>query len=158
MISPGQTLDLSLQRAVVRDGQASTVTLSSLLRRRTVVSVYMRNNTGSCDRQIDSLVAAAAELDRLGCDVIAISRDTSASHQKYAAKKKVPFALVSDPDDGFARAADAIVEKSMYGKTYLGPARSAFILDQKGKVLAVIEKVDTKDHAKQLKESLKALA
>jgi peroxiredoxin Q/BCP len=46
----------------------------------------------------------------------------------------------------------------MYGKTYLGPARAAFILDRKGKVLAVIEKVDTKDHAKQLTESLKALS
>ena len=158
MISTGQTLDLSLQRPVVRDGQTSTVALSSLLRRRTIVSVYMRNNTGSCDKQIDSLVAAAADLDRLGCDVIAISRDTPASHQKYAAKKKIPFTLVSDPDDGFARAADAVVEKSMYGKTYLEPARAAFIIDKKGKVLAVIEKVDTKDHAKQLKECLKTLS
>jgi peroxiredoxin Q/BCP len=158
MISPSQTLDLSLSRAVVRDGEANTVALASLLRRRTLVSVYMRNNTGSCDRQIDSLVAAAGELDRLGCDIIAISRDSAASHVKYAAKKKIPFALVSDPDDGFARAADAIVEKSMYGKTYLGPARAAFILDRKGKVLAVIERVDTKDHAAQVKECLQGLA
>jgi len=158
MISPGQTLDLSLSRAVVRGGEAKTVALSSLLRRRTLVSVYMRNNTGSCDRQIDSLVAAAAELDRLGCDIIAVSRDSAASHVKYAAKKTIPFALVSDPDDGFARAADAIVEKSMYGKTYLGPARAAFILDRKGKVLAVIERVDTKDHAAQVKACLLGLA
>ena len=157
MISPGQSLDLALERPVVRDGKASTVALSSLLRRRTVVSIYMRNNTSSCDRQIESLVAAAKEFDRLGYDVVAISRDTAASHLKYAAKKKVPFALVSDPDDGFARAADAVVEKSMYGKTYLGPARSAFVVDKKGKVLAVIEKVDTKDHAKQVLETLKGL-
>ncbi len=158
MISPGQSLDLALERSVVRDGAASSVALSSLLRRRTVVSIYMRNNTGSCDRQIESLVAATKDFDRLGYDLVAISRDTAASHLKYAAKKKIPFALVSDPDDGFARAADAVVEKSMYGKTYLGPARSAFVVDKKGKVLAVIEKVDTKDHAKQVLETLKALA
>ena len=84
----------------------------------------MRNNTGSCDKQNTSLVAHAQELDAAGVNVVAISRDKPAAHEKYAAKLGIPYTLVSDPDDTFAKEADAIVEKSMYGKKYLGPARA----------------------------------
>jgi peroxiredoxin Q/BCP len=88
---------------------------------------------------------------------VAVSRDTPGSHLKYAAKKKVTYALVSDPGDLFAQAADAVVEKSMYGKKYFGPARAAFVLDADGTVLAVAEKVDTADHAAQLKALIAGL-
>jgi peroxiredoxin Q/BCP len=66
--------------------------------------------------------------------------------------------LASDPTDAFARATDSIVEKSMYGKTYQGPARAAYVLAPDATVLAVIEKVDTKDHAAQLKAVLAELS
>ena len=65
--------------------------------------------------------------------------------------------LASDPGDLFAQAADSIVEKSMYGKTYFGPARAAFVVDTDGTVLAVAEKVDTADHAAQLRGLIQAL-
>ena len=157
MIKPGRKLDTRLQLKVFRDGKESLVTLADLLTRPTIVSVYMRNNTPGCDRQNDSLAAHAAEFDLAGYNLVALSRDTCGSHAKYAAKRKISYTLASDPDDRFAKAADAVVEKSMYGRTYTGPARAAFVLARDGTVLAVAEKVDTADHATQLRTLLAGL-
>ena len=157
MIKPGKKLDTRFQLKVFRDGTESVVTFAELLTRPTIVSVYMRNNTPGCDRQNDSLAAHAAEFDRAGYNLVALSRDTCGSHAKYAAKKKISYTLASDPDDLFAKAADAVVEKSMYGRTYTGPARAAFVLARDGTVLAVAEKVDTADHAAQLRTLLAGL-
>jgi peroxiredoxin Q/BCP len=151
MISKGKKLRAKFKLTIVQDGAVREVVFADLLTRRTIVSVYMKNNTGSCDKQNDSLAAHAAEFDRAGYNLVALSRDTSGSHLKYAVKKKISYVLASDPGDLFAQAADSIVEKSMYGKTYQGPARAAFVLDQDGTVLAVAEKVDTADHAAQLR-------
>ncbi|MBL9192950.1 MAG: redoxin domain-containing protein [Opitutaceae bacterium] len=157
MISPGKKFKLSLPLHVLRQGEEAETTLKQLLKRRTILSVYMKNNTGSCDRQNDSLVASAGALDQAGYDVIAVSRDSIGSHRKYAAKKGIPYTLVSDPEDSVAKAADAIVEKAMYGKKYFGPARAAFVLDRDGTVLAVVEKVDPKEHGAQLLATLATL-
>jgi peroxiredoxin Q/BCP len=157
MITSGQRPELGFKLHARRDGVAKEMVFADLLKRRTIVSVYMRNNTPSCDRQNDSLAAQAAKFDRAGYDVIAISRDTGGSHAKYAAKKGIAYTLVSDPDDRFARATDSLVEKSMYGKKFVGPARAAYVLDRDGTVLAVVEKVDTADHAAQLLDVIKKL-
>ncbi|MBC7366979.1 MAG: redoxin domain-containing protein [Undibacterium sp.] len=157
MITPGKKLGTNFKLTVVADGTAREVAFQDLLTRRTIVSVYMKNNTGSCDKQNDALAAHAAEIAKAGYNLVAISRDTPGSHLKYAAKKKIGFPLVSDPKDLFAQAADSIVEKSMYGKRYFGPARAAFVLDTDGTVLAVAEKVDTADHAAQLKALIAGL-
>lgn len=157
MIAVGQKLTTDFTLDVVRDGVAKEVAFRDLLTRRTIVSVYMKNNTPSCDRQTESLAAHATEFTALGYQLIALSRDTCGSHMKYAVKKGVGYTLASDPTDAFARATDSIVEKSMYGKTYQGPARAAYVLAPDATVLAVIEKVDTKDHAAQLKAVLAEL-
>lgn len=151
MITPGKKLKTNFKLNVVADGAAKEIVFKDLLTRRTVVSVYMKNNTGSCDKQNDALVACAGELAKAGYNLVAISRDTPGSHLKYAVKKKITYTLASDPEDLFAKAADSVVEKSMYGKKYFGPSRAAFVLDTDGTVLAVAEKVDTADHAAQLK-------
>ena len=152
----GDKLDLDFEVKVVRAGATSPelVTFASLLQGPTVVSIYMRNNTGSCDKQNDSLVEATAKLSQRGYDIIGVSRDTAGSHQKYATKKGITYTLVSDPDDLFARAVDAIVEKSMYGKTYQGPLRSAWVLDASGTILAIIDKVNAKAHGEQVLAAL----
>lgn len=155
MISIGQKFDTGFSLKVVQAGVVREVMFRDLLATRpTIVSVYMKNNTGSCDKQNDSLAAHAVEFAKLGYNLVALSRDTCGSHLKYAAKKKISYTLASDPGDHFAKATDSIVEKSMYGKTYEGPARAAFVIATDGTVLAVIEKVDTKDHAAQLKAVL----
>jgi peroxiredoxin Q/BCP len=157
MITAGKKLKTNFKLKVVAQGVESEVAFKDLLKRRTIVSVYMKNNTGSCDKQNDSLAAHAAEFNRAGYDLVAISRDTPGSHLKYAVKKKITYTLASDPTDLFAQAADAVVEKSMYGKKYFGPARAAWVLAPDGTVLAVAEKVDTADHAAQLKALIAGL-
>ena len=157
MISPGQKIDTRFQFKVFRKGREEEVRFADLLNRRTIVSVYMRNNTPGCDRQNDSLAAHAAEFDRAGYNLVAVSRDTGGSHAKYAAKKKSTYTLASDPEDRFAKAAGSIVEKSMYGRKFTGPARAAYVLDRDGTVLAVAAKVDTADHAAQLRALLATL-
>lgn len=157
MIKPGQKLKTNFKLKIVRDGAETEVAFKDLLTKPTIVSVYMKNNTGSCDKQNDSLAAHSDEFSKLGYNLVAVSRDTCGSHLKYAVKKKIAYTLASDPDDLFAKAADAIVEKSMYGKTYEGPARAAFVIGKDGTVLAVAEKVDTKDHAAQLHALLETL-
>lgn len=157
MISPGQKLKTDFKLKIVQNGVPQEVAFSELLTRRTIVSVYMKNNTGSCDKQNDSLVAHAAEFAKAGYNLVALSRDTCGSHLKYAVKKKIGYTLASDPGDLFAKAADSIVEKSMYGRTFLGPARAAFVLEKDGTVLVVAEKVDTADHAAQLRELIAGL-
>ena len=157
MIQVGEQISVKLRLNVVEAGERRERTLAELLTRPTVVSIYRRNNTPSCDRQTDALVAVAGELDGQGYNLVAVSRDTCGSHTKYAAKRGVAYALVSDPDDLFAKAADAVVEKMLYGRKYHGAARAAFVLATDGTVLAVIEKVDTRDHAVQLREVLTGL-
>ncbi len=150
-------MDLNFTVHAVRGGEIGPLRFCDLVTRRVIVSVHMRNNTPSCDRQLASLAAAAADFERAGYDLIALSRDSAAAHKKYAAAKGIGFTLVSDPRDAFARAARSMVEKSMYGRTFEGPARAAFVIERDGRVLAVLEKVDSRQHAHQLLALIKSL-
>lgn len=157
MISPGARLALDFPVKIVRGRAIEEVRFRDLLTRRTFVSVHLKNKTPSCDRQTASLAAHADEFERAGYNLVAISRDTSGSHLRRAAVLGRNFTLVSDPDDQFARATASLIEKSMYGRTFIGPQRAAYLLDRDGTVLAVVEKVDTADHASQLRALLKPL-
>ncbi len=150
MIKPGGRIDTDFMVKAVRNGNAEEVSFSELLDKPAVVSIYMKNNTSSCDKQNESLSEREEDIHDLGYNLIAISKDGPKSHQNYAEKMDINYILVSDPDNKFAQAAEALVEKKMYGKTYTGPARSAFVLDTDGKVLGVIEKVNTTKHADEL--------
>jgi peroxiredoxin Q/BCP len=157
VVSPGQKIKVDFPVQVLRDGIAKEVVFAELLTRPTIVSVYMKNNTPSCDRQNSSLAAHAADFDRAGFNLIAVSRDTCGSHARYARAKQIGYTLASDPDDHFARATDSLIEKSMYGRSFIGPARAAYVLDRDGTVLAVAPKVDRDDHAAQLKALINSL-
>ncbi len=157
MISPGTRLSLDFPVKIVRGSAIEEVRFGELLTRRTLVSVFMKNKTPGCDRQTASLAAHASEFEQAGYTLIAISRDTAGSHLRRAAALGSGFVWVSDPEDQFARAADSLVEKSMYGRTFIGPQRAAYVLDREGTVLAVAEKVDTADHAAQLRALIKPL-
>lgn len=157
MVEPGARLKLDFTVQAVRDGKAAAAVFQDLLRRRTIVSVHMKNNTPSCDRQVASLAAEAGEFARLGYDIVALSRDTAGAHCRYSLAKGIPFTLVSDPADRFAAAANSLVEKSMYGRKYTGPARAVFVLSADGTVLARAEKVDTAAHAAQVRELIRGL-
>jgi thioredoxin-dependent peroxiredoxin len=150
MITIGSKIDTSFTLEIVRNGTTETVTFAELLDKPTLVSVYMKNNTGSCDKQNISLSGAQQDIAAKGVNLITISKDTCGSHKKYAEKHGINYILASDPELLFSKATDSVVQKSMYGKTYDGPSRSAFYIDTDGTVLGIIEKVDPQHHAAEL--------
>ena len=152
MIEQGTKINTDFTLDIVKDGEEQTIKFADLLERPTIVSVYMRNNTSGCDKQNKSLAEDAEWFDEQGYNLVAISKDTCGSHKNYAEKLGINYTLASDPDYKFAKATDSIVEKKMYGNTYEAPSRSAYIIDTDGTVKAIIEKVNTKDHAAELKE------
>lgn len=158
MVASGTVLNLSFALKVVQGGVVKEMAFKDLLTKPTVVSVYMKNKTPGCDRQNDALASISDALLRAGVGLVAVSRDTSGSHLRYAAAKGISYPLVSDPTDHFARATDSLVEKSMYGRTFVGPVRAAYLLDGKGRVLGVVGKVDPAAHAAQVNELIKVLS
>lgn len=150
MVKKGDSIDLDLPVKAVVDGEKWEGKLSELVARPTIISVYMRNNTDSCDTQARQLQEVADELDRLGVGLIGLSKDTPGSHLKYAGKLGLSFPLVSDPEHSFSEACDALVEKKMYGRTFMGPTRSAYYLSPQGQVLGVVEAVVPQRHGEQL--------
>ena len=157
MIETGTKIDTDFTLDIVKDGEEQSVTFGELLERPTVVSVYMRNNTSGCDKQNKSLAEHADWFDEHGYNLVAVSKDSCGSHKNYAEKLGINYVLASDPDYKFAKATDSIVEKQMFGNKYEAPSRSAYVIDTDGTVKAMIEKVNTKDHAAELKELIQNL-
>lgn len=151
MIEKGTKMDTDFTLKVVQGEEEKEVAFADLLDKPTIASVYMKNNTSSCDRQTLSLAEHSEWFNDNGYNLVAISKDTCGSHKRYAQKQGISFTLASDPDYKFAKATDSVVEKKMYGKTFEAPSRSAFVIDTDGTILATIEKIDTKAHAEELK-------
>lgn len=158
MISKGAKIDADFSLKIVDEGEEKEVQFSELLDRPAIVSVYMKNNTESCDRQNRSLADHASWFDKKGYNLVAISKDTCKSHKNYAKKIGINYMLASDPNYKFAEATDSIVEKNMFGRTFHAPSRSAYVIDTDGTVLDIIEKVDTKAHAGELKKLVESLS
>jgi peroxiredoxin Q/BCP len=152
MISKGSKINTDFSLKIVENGEEKEVRFADLLDRPVVVSVYMKNNTGSCNKQNNSLAEHASAFEERGYKLIAISKDGCRSHKNYAEKLGISYILASDPDHAFAAATDSIVEKKMYGKVFQGPTRSAFLIDTDGSVLDYIEKIDPANHAGELLE------
>jgi peroxiredoxin Q/BCP len=157
MIEVGERIDTDFTLEVVRDGEAEEITFGELLDRPTIVSVYMKNNTSSCDRQNRSLADEAEWFDERGYNLVALSKDGTRSHRNYAEKLGIGYTLASDPEYRFARATDSLVEKQMFGKSFQGPSRSAYVIDTDGTVLGIAEEVDTAEHAAQLRELVESI-
>ncbi|MGB0347451.1 MAG: peroxiredoxin [Balneolaceae bacterium] len=157
MIEVGAKMDTNFTFKVVEGEEEREVSFADVLSRPTIVSVYMKNNTSSCDKQNISLAEHASWFDEAGYNLVTISKDTCGSHKKYIAKHGIGYMIASDPEYKFSSATDSIVEKKMYGKVYEGPSRSAFVIDTDGTILAAIEKIDTKAHAEELKDVIGSL-
>lgn len=157
MIEEGSKINTDFTLDIVEDGEEKTVSFSDLLDRPTIVSVYMRNNTSGCDKQNKSLAEESDWFDEKGYNLVAISKDSCGSHKNYAEKLDINYILASDPDYKFAEATDSIVEKNMFGNKYEAPTRSAYVIDTDGTVKEIIKKVNTKDHASELKELISNL-
>ena len=157
MISIGQKPNLSFQVKLADKGVVREEVFSKLIDRPTIVSVFMRANTSSCDKQMVSLAEHQSEIQRSGVHLIGVSRDTAPALNRYALKHGIAFPLVSDPTFQFAEAVDSMVEKKMYGKTFLGPTRSAYLLDTTRKLVALIEAVDSPSHGAEVVKLIEQL-
>ena len=151
MIKTGTKMNTDFTFKIVEGENEKEITFSELLDKPTIVSVYMKNNTSSCDRQTVDLAKHSKWFKEQGYNLVAISKDGCKSHKNYAKKYGIHYTLASDPKYMFSKATDSIIEKQMYGKTFTGPSRSAFVIDTDGTILATIEKIDAKAHTKELK-------
>jgi peroxiredoxin Q/BCP len=118
--------------------------------KKTVLYFYPKDNTPGCTAQACNLNENLEALEAKGFQVVGVSIDSNASHTKFKAKYNLAFPLLSDPEHQLAEAFGVWVEKSMYGKQYMGVARTTFIIDENGIITDIIEKVDTKNHSSQI--------
>ena len=131
-----------------KDGNA--VSLSDFLGKRIVVYFYPKDNTPGCTRQACAFAGAYKEFEARDVVVIGISRDSVASHQKFAEKYELPFILLSDPDRVAIEAYGVWQEKKNYGKVSMGVVRSTYLIDAEGKIEAVMPKVKPDTNAAEI--------
>ena len=138
----------------LNDKDGNTVSLSDFLGKKVVLYFYPKDNTPGCTRQACAFAGAYGEFARLGVEVIGISRDSIASHVKFAEKYSLPFVLLSDPEREAIKAYGVWQEKKLYGKLSFGVVRTTFIIDEQGNIEAVMPKVKPDTNAAQILEML----
>lgn len=122
------------------------VALKDFLGKKVVLYFYPRDNTPGCTQEACDFRDNMGQLTKLGAVVLGVSKDSVASHDKFASKYELPFLLLSDPDNAVATKYDAYGEKNMYGKKVMGTIRSTFIIDESGKLTHSWSKVKVKGH------------
>ena len=146
MLNPG---DLAPDFALP-DKDGNTVRLSDYRGKRVVVYFYPRDNTPGCTRQACAFASAYDRFRAADIVVIGISKDSTASHQKFAAKYDLPFLLLSDPELQAIQAYGVWQEKKLYGKVSMGVVRSTFLIDENGVVTHALPKVKPDTNAAQV--------
>jgi peroxiredoxin Q/BCP len=130
--------------------KGETVKLSDYKGKKLVLYFYPKDNTPGCTAEACDLRDNYNTFIKNGYEILGVSPDSAKSHTKFIEKFELPFSLLADEDHSIAEAFGAWGEKSMYGKKYMGILRSTFVINEKGVIEKVIEKVDTKKHSSQL--------
>ena len=128
----------------------AAIKLSDYRGKKVVLYFYPKDATPGCTAQACNLRDNYDALLSAGYVVLGISSDDEKSHKKFIEKQSLPFPLIADTDLKVHEAYGTWVEKSMYGRKYMGTARTTFVIDEEGKIAEVIEKVDTKNHTAQI--------
>jgi len=134
----------------VEDSDGLLIDLSALRGYKVVLYFYPKDDTPGCTAQACNLNENLSYLKENGFVVIGVSADSNKAHAKFKLKYNLNFSLLSDPNHDILNAYGVWVEKSMYGKSYMGIARTTFIIDEIGYIFNIIEKVDTKNHTTQI--------
>ena len=134
----------------VNDQNGKVVKLSELSGKKVVLYFYPKDMTSGCTAESCNLRDNYKILQKQGYEVLGVSKDDEKSHRKFIEKENLPFRLLADTEMKLHSAYGTWVEKSMYGRKYMGTARKTFIINEKGVIDEIIEKVDTKNHTDQI--------
>lgn len=135
----------------------STVQLSKLKGRPVVVYFYPKDDTSGCTAQAKDFSCMASEFSAAGAEIVGISPDSAASHAKFKTKHDIHLRLLADQEKVAASTYGVWVEKSMYGRKYMGVERSTFLVDASGKIARSWRKVKVPGHAEEVLAAVKAL-
>jgi peroxiredoxin Q/BCP len=141
----------------LQDQEGAAVSLSDFLGKWVVLYFYPRDSTPGCTRQACAFAAADAAFAQEGAVVLGVSKDSQASHLRFAQKNDLPFRLLSDPERQVIEAYGVWQEKKLYGKTSMGVVRTTYLIDPQGKIAAVMEKVKPDANAQEVLEKLRSL-
>lgn len=132
------------------DQDSNPIKLSDFSGKKLVLYFYPKDNTPGCTAQSCNLRDNYDALLKAGYAVVGISSDSPKKHLNFIAKYDLPFPLIADEDKSIHEQYGTWVEKSMYGKTYMGTARTTFVINGEGVIEEIIAKVKTKDHTAQI--------
>ncbi|MBI1764896.1 MAG: thioredoxin-dependent thiol peroxidase [Acidobacteria bacterium] len=137
------------------DGQ--TVKLADFKGKKVVLYFYPKDDTPGCTKEACSFRDNYAALQKRGVVVLGVSADDQKAHQKFTAKYGLPFTLLSDPEHTMLEKYHAWVEKSLYGRKYMGIARITYIIDEEGKIAHIFSKVKPETHSQDVLAVIDAL-
>lgn len=143
MKAPGFTL---------QDKDGRNVSLSDFAGKKAILYFYPKDNTPGCTRQAQAFSTAYEKFKRMNIEVIGISKDSAASHTKFAEKYSLPFVLLSDPELNAIKAYGVWQEKKLYGKVSMGVVRTTFVIDEQGNIEKIMPKVKPDTNAAELLE------
>jgi peroxiredoxin Q/BCP len=133
-----------------KDQNGKTISLSDFKGKNVILYFYPKDDTPGCTAEACSFRDNYQSLLGKGFAVIGVSTDDEKSHKKFESKYSLPFPLIADPDKQIVESYGVWVEKNMYGKKYMGTARTTFLIDTNGTIAKVIDKVDTQNSSQQV--------
>ena len=142
---------------LLTDQDGAEHSLTQYLGKYVLLYFYPKDDTPGCTKEACAIADVYNDFKRLGLQVLGVSKDTPASHKKFAQKYNLPFTLLSDTELEVAKAYDAWQEKSMYGKSFMGVSRISHLIDPEGRISRVYPKVDPASHALEILKDLKEM-
>ena len=136
-----------------KDAEGDIVRLEDFRGQKVVLYFYPKDDTPGCTKEACSFRDAFSKFKKRGIQVFGVSPDGEASHKKFAAKYKLPFTLLADTDNAISDTYGVYGQKKFMGRTYMGVNRTTFLIDEKGKIKKVFEKVKPEEHASEVLEA-----
>ena len=134
----------------LKSQEGTNVSLKDFRGKWVVLYFYPRDDTPGCTKEACSFRDGFSQFKKQGITVLGVSPDSEKSHQKFATKYSLPFTLLADTDRKIAEAYGVWGEKKFMGRTYMGVHRTTFLIDEKGKIKKIFEKVKPEDHASEV--------
>jgi thioredoxin-dependent peroxiredoxin len=144
--------------ATLTTPEGGTLTLAQLRGKPLVLYFYPKDDTAGCTREAQDFSAMKAAFDLAGVAVIGVSKDPPAKHQKFTAKHNLTVSLASDEDGSVCEAFGTWIEKSLYGRKYMGIDRATFLIDGEGRIAEIWRKVKVPGHAEKVLAAAEALS